>query len=79
MPIPTTEDTGQTFHISVGCDIDHIRHGMGSIHGVGCLFCEAERSIRQVWFVNYLAASLTLLPLQRISVKGIAMFRSIDD
>ena len=32
-----------------------------------------------MWFVDYLAASLTLLPLQRISAKGIATFRCIDD
>jgi hypothetical protein len=79
MPIPTTEDTGPTFHISVGCDIEHVFHGVGCIHGLGCLFCEAERSIRHVWLVDYLDASLTLLPLQRISVKGIATFGCIDD
>ena len=79
MPIPTTEDTGPTFHISIGCDIEHVFYGMGCIHGLGCLFCEAERSIRQVWFVDYLAAPLTLLSLQRISVKGITTFRCIKD
>ena len=79
MPIPTAEDTWPTFYISIGCDIDHVLHGMGCIHGLGCLFCEAERAIRQVWFVDDLAASLTLLPLQRISVKGIATFNCIND
>ena len=79
MSIPTKEDNGPTFYISIGCNIGHVLHGMGCIHELGCLFCEAERAIRQVWFVDCLAASLTLLALQRISAKGIATFRCIDD